>query len=127
MKAKIRKIVTVVEEVHTEMGLPVSPPTRRAAAIAAENELYRAAARDVNAATGWTLAADTADSAPSAGILGSIAGEPAAIYLTPPRLGRPAAVAWSAWHGLGGRKRRATGATAVECALNLRAALTVSA
>lgn len=33
-KASIRKIVTVVEEVLTEMGQPVSPPTRRAAAIA---------------------------------------------------------------------------------------------
>ncbi|HQU67269.1 MAG TPA: amino acid synthesis family protein [Albidovulum sp.] len=33
-KANIRKIVTVVEEVLTEMGQPVSPPTRRAAAIA---------------------------------------------------------------------------------------------
>jgi hypothetical protein len=32
--AKIRKIVVVVEEVHTEMGQPVSPPTRRAAALA---------------------------------------------------------------------------------------------
>ena len=34
MTAKIRKIVTVVEETLTEMGQPVSPPTRRAAAIA---------------------------------------------------------------------------------------------
>src|ERR1700739_4365704 len=34
MKAKIRKIVTIVEETHTEMGQPVDPPTRRAAAIA---------------------------------------------------------------------------------------------
>jgi hypothetical protein len=34
MKAKIRKIVTVVEEVMTEMGRAVDPPTRRAAAIA---------------------------------------------------------------------------------------------
>lgn len=33
-KANIRKIVTVVEEVRTEMGQRVSPPTRRAAAIA---------------------------------------------------------------------------------------------
>lgn len=33
-KANIRKIVTVVEEVLTEMGQPVSPPTSRAAAIA---------------------------------------------------------------------------------------------
>ncbi|WP_105513515.1 amino acid synthesis family protein [Defluviimonas denitrificans] len=40
MKANIRKIVTVVEEVLTEMGQPVSPPTRRAAAIAViENPL----------------------------------------------------------------------------------------
>ena len=34
MNAIIRKIVTVVEEVHSEMGKAVSPPTRRAAAIA---------------------------------------------------------------------------------------------
>ena len=39
-KANIRKIVTVVEDVLTEMGQPVSPPTRRAAAIAViENPL----------------------------------------------------------------------------------------
>jgi len=34
MKAKIRKIITVVEETLTEAGRDVSPPTRRAAAIA---------------------------------------------------------------------------------------------
>src|SRR3954471_19534324 len=34
MSAVIRKIVTVVEEVHQEMGKAVSPPTRRAAAVA---------------------------------------------------------------------------------------------
>jgi hypothetical protein len=34
MKAKIRKIVTIVEETHTEMGKVVNPPTRRAAAAA---------------------------------------------------------------------------------------------
>jgi hypothetical protein len=34
MKAKIRKIVTVVEETRSEMGQIVDPPTRRAAAIA---------------------------------------------------------------------------------------------
>jgi len=34
MSAKIRKIVTVVEETVTEMGRPVTPPTRRAAAVA---------------------------------------------------------------------------------------------
>ena len=34
MKAKIRKIVTFVEETHTEMGQTVNPPTRRAAAAA---------------------------------------------------------------------------------------------
>ncbi|SPH18481.1 hypothetical protein DEA8626_02019 [Defluviimonas aquaemixtae] len=33
-KAMIRKIVTVVEEVQSEMGQAISPPTRRAAAIA---------------------------------------------------------------------------------------------
>jgi Amino acid synthesis len=34
MKAKIRKLVTVVEETRTEMGQKVDPPTRRAAAVA---------------------------------------------------------------------------------------------
>ena len=34
MSAIIRKIVTVVEETHLEMGKTVAPPTRRAAAIA---------------------------------------------------------------------------------------------
>jgi hypothetical protein len=34
MKARIRKIVTVVEETLSEAGRDVSPPTRRAAAIA---------------------------------------------------------------------------------------------
>jgi hypothetical protein len=34
MKAKIRKIVTFVEETRTEMGKDVNPPTRRAAAAA---------------------------------------------------------------------------------------------
>ncbi len=34
MKAKIRKIATFVEEIHTEMGRLVSPPTRKAAAVA---------------------------------------------------------------------------------------------
>ena len=40
MRARIRKIVTVVEETRTEMGRAVEPPTRRAAAIAViENPL----------------------------------------------------------------------------------------
>src|SRR6201995_451438 len=34
MSAIIRKIVTVVEETHLEMGRAIAPPTRRAAAIA---------------------------------------------------------------------------------------------
>ncbi len=34
MKAKIRKIVTFVEETRLEMGRPIEPPTRRAAAVA---------------------------------------------------------------------------------------------
>ena len=34
MKAQIRKIVTFVEEVHSEMGRPVVPPGRRAACVA---------------------------------------------------------------------------------------------
>jgi hypothetical protein len=34
MSARIRKIVTFVDEVFLEMGRPVDPPTRRAAAVA---------------------------------------------------------------------------------------------
>jgi hypothetical protein len=34
MKAKIRKLITLVEETRTEMGQAVDPPTRRAAAAA---------------------------------------------------------------------------------------------
>ncbi len=34
MSAVIRKIVTVVEETHIEMGKAIAPPSRRAAAIA---------------------------------------------------------------------------------------------
>ena len=34
MKADIRKLVTFVEETRAEMGRPVEPPTRRAAAVA---------------------------------------------------------------------------------------------
>ena len=34
MKAKIRKLVTIVEETRVEMDRSVSPPTRRAAAVA---------------------------------------------------------------------------------------------
>ncbi len=34
MKARIRKIMTVVDETLTEMGRPIDPPVRRAAAVA---------------------------------------------------------------------------------------------
>lgn len=34
MSARIRKIVTIVDEVHSEMGRPVDPPVLRAAALA---------------------------------------------------------------------------------------------
>ena len=43
MSAKIRKIVTVVEETVTEMGRPVTPPTRRAAAVAVIENPYAGA------------------------------------------------------------------------------------
>lgn len=32
--AKIRKLVTIVDEIHLEIGKPISPPTRRAATVA---------------------------------------------------------------------------------------------
>lgn len=34
MQAKIRKLMTVVDEIHLEAGRPIDPPTRRAAAVA---------------------------------------------------------------------------------------------
>jgi hypothetical protein len=34
MKARIRKLATFVEEIQSEMGRPIDPPTRRAAAVA---------------------------------------------------------------------------------------------
>lgn len=40
MSAKIRKLVTVVEETHSELGRAVSPPTRRAAAVAVVENPY---------------------------------------------------------------------------------------
>jgi len=33
-KLNIRKIITVVEETHREIGIEISPPTRKAASIA---------------------------------------------------------------------------------------------
>lgn len=48
MKAKIRKIVTFVEETRSEMDQPVNPPTRRAAAAAViENPFARKYAEDL--------------------------------------------------------------------------------
>jgi hypothetical protein len=40
MPAKIRKIIVQVDEVHIEMGQPVSPPTRRALAMAVIDNPY---------------------------------------------------------------------------------------
>jgi Amino acid synthesis len=40
MSAKIRKIIVQVDEVHIEMGQPVSPPTRRALAMAVIDNPY---------------------------------------------------------------------------------------
>ncbi|CAM5536238.1 amino acid synthesis family protein [Mesorhizobium sp. UC74_2] len=40
MNARIRRIITVVEEVRTEGSRPVDPPTRRAAAIAVIHNPY---------------------------------------------------------------------------------------
>jgi hypothetical protein len=34
MKAQIRKIIVIVDEIHNEMNQKISPPTRRAAAVA---------------------------------------------------------------------------------------------
>jgi hypothetical protein len=49
MKAKIRKILTLVDETQTEMGRPVSPPVRRAVACAViENPFASRYAEDLS-------------------------------------------------------------------------------
>jgi hypothetical protein len=77
MGAKIRKIVTVVEETRTEMGRPVEPPTRRAAAIAViENPFAGAYVDDLSelAAIGEELGALLSQRAVAAlGIVGEAA------------------------------------------------------
>src|ERR1700722_8579759 len=40
VKARIRKIATFLEEIHTEMGRSIDPPTRRAAAVAVIENTY---------------------------------------------------------------------------------------
>lgn len=40
VKARIRKIATFLEEIHTEMGRSIDPPTRRAAAVAVIENPY---------------------------------------------------------------------------------------
>ena len=40
MSAKIRKIIVSVEETQAEMGKPVSPPTRKATAVAVIENPY---------------------------------------------------------------------------------------
>ena len=40
MKSRIRKIATFVEETQTEVGRAISPPTRRAAAVAVIENPY---------------------------------------------------------------------------------------
>ncbi len=50
--AKIRKLVVTIEETSSEMGKPVDPPTRRAAAVAViENPLAGAYADDLESLT----------------------------------------------------------------------------
>ena len=39
-QAKIRKIVSFIDEIHQEMGKPINPPTRRAAAVAVIENPY---------------------------------------------------------------------------------------
>jgi hypothetical protein len=40
MKTRIRKLATFVEEIHSEMGRKIDPPTRRAAAVAVIENPY---------------------------------------------------------------------------------------
>lgn len=47
---KIRKIVTFIDEIHSEMGQQISPPTRRAAAVAViENPYASTYSKDLEA------------------------------------------------------------------------------
>jgi len=46
MTAKIRKLLTVVDELHREMGKAISPPTRRAVAVAVIDNPFAGKFRD---------------------------------------------------------------------------------
>jgi hypothetical protein len=46
MKAKVRKLITIVDEIHREMGRQVSPATRRAAAVAVIENPFAGRFRD---------------------------------------------------------------------------------
>jgi hypothetical protein len=49
MKARVRKLITIVDEIHREMGREISPATRRAAALAViENPLAGKYADDLS-------------------------------------------------------------------------------
>ncbi len=105
-EAKIRKLITVIEETREEMGRPISPPTRRAAAIAVianpfagrfvedleplmvvGEELGDILGRKAVAALG--IAGATAESYGKAAIVGEAGELEHAAAILHPRLGKP--------------------------------------
>jgi len=129
MEPKLRKLVTVVEETHREMGRPVNPPTRKAAAIAViENPCAGRYAEDLEAlmAIGENLgdllgrravaalgiAPAQAESYGKAAIVGEAGELEHAAAILHPRLGKPlrAAVEKGAALVPSAKKRAAMGA-----------------
>ena len=103
---KIRKLITVVDETHREMGKPINPPTRRAAAIAIiENPYAGSYAEDLEilmqfgeelggllghkAVQALGIEPSAAESYGKAAIVGEIGELEHAAAILHPRLGKP--------------------------------------
>ena len=65
MKAKIRKLITVVDEIHREMGRAISPPTRRAVAAGGDRESARRPVSRTTSPSSWRSARNLAACSPS--------------------------------------------------------------
>jgi len=129
MEPKLRKLVTVVEETHREMGRPINPPTRKAAAIAViENPSAGRYAEDLEAlmaigeylgdllgrraVAALGIAPGQAESYGKAAIVGEAGELEHAAAILHPRLGKPlrAAVEKGAALVPSAKKRAAMGA-----------------
>jgi hypothetical protein len=129
MEPKLRKLVTVVEETHRELGRPINPPTRKAAAIAViENPSAGRYAEDLEvlmaigeylgdllgrrAVAALGIAPGQAESYGKAAIVGEAGELEHAAAILHPRLGKPlrAAVEKGAALVPSAKKRAAMGA-----------------